>query len=130
MVQHSLAGARASVGAWNPFESGRAPFDWARIRAFAAATDSDPHAILAAVLIGSPQFAVRCMDNKLARVLSAAVRHADARMGDRLARLEVSRLIAAFGQMFATLERDLAAREAEAADWLGDTSPPTPKGSD
>lgn len=102
------------------FESGRGGLDWDRIRAFADATGSDPHAILAAVMIGSPDFAVRSMDNKLASILVAAVRRFDARLGDGLCRIEVGRLIAAFRKLFDDLETDLLAREAEARTWLSD----------
>ena len=101
------------------FESGRSQLDWPRIKAFAAATDSDAHAILGAVVIGSPDFAVRCMDNKMASVLVVAVRRFDDRMGDALSRFEVGRLIAAFRKAFDDLEQDLKAREDEARTWLG-----------
>jgi hypothetical protein len=106
------------------FASGRSQLDWERIKAFATATDSDAHAILISVMIGSPDFAVRCMDNKLASVMVAAARRFDARVGDRLSSFEVGRLIAAFRKMFDDLETDLAAREAEAADWLQQVDPP------
>lgn len=111
------------------FESGRSQLDWDRIKAFAIATDSDPHGILTAVTIGSPEFAVRCMDNKLASVMVAAARRFDARLGDRLSSFEVGRLIAAFRKLFDELETDLVAREAEAADWLHAVDPRGSRGA-
>lgn len=106
------------------FEAGRSQLNWARIREFAKATDSDAYAILAAVMIGSPDFAVRCMDNKLATVLLVGVRRFDARMGDAIALFEVSRLIAAFRKAFDDLEADLAARDAQSRAWMEGDDPP------
>ena len=100
------------------FEAGRTYLDFERIKAFALATDSDPHAILAAVMIGSPAFALRSTDNKLTSVLMTALRRFDERLGDDVARFEVGRLIAAFRRTFADLEADLAARDAQAKIWF------------
>lgn len=102
------------------FESGLSHLDWPRVKAFATATDSDAHAILIAVVIGSSDFAVRCMDNKLASVLVVALRRFDQRLGDSLTQLEVGRVIAAFRKVFDDLEADLAWREAQAHAWLSD----------
>ena len=103
---------------YHHFEGGRAHIDIDRIRSFAEATDSDPHAILTAVLIGSPAFAARTMDNKMVSVLISGAQRFDERLGDRLSRIEVARFIAATRRMFDDLEADLAERDEEARRWL------------
>lgn len=105
------------------FEAGRGQLNFERIKAFALATDSDPHAILTAVMIGTPAFALRCIDNKLASVLLVAVKRFDGRMGDAVSHFEVGRLISAFRKLFDDLEADLAVRDAEVRAWLDDPEP-------
>jgi len=104
------------------FESGRTYLDLERLIAFAEATDSDACGILAAVLMGSPMFAVRSMDNKLMSVLLGGAQRLNERLGDDLSRLEVGRLIAAVRKVFDELEAELAARHDEAQAWLNTTS--------
>ena len=60
---------------YHHFEGGYAQLDVERIRRFADATDSDPHAILTAVLLGAPAFAARTMDNKMMSVLIALLKN-------------------------------------------------------
>ncbi len=115
------------IRTYQNFEAGRIHLDFEKIKAFAAATDSDPHAILAAVMIGSPAFALRSTENKLTSVLMTALKWFDERLGDDIARIEVGRLIKAFRRTFADLETELAARDAEARDWFDSGDPPTPK---
>jgi hypothetical protein len=110
------------------FEAGRTHLDFERIKAFAAATDSDADAIVVAVLIGSPAFALRSMDNKLTSVLMTALSRFDERVADNIARIEVGRLIAAFRRIFDDLEANLAARDALAQGWLNPK--PTPNTND
>ncbi len=100
------------------FESGRTRLDVERIGLFAAATESDVHAILTAVAIGAPQFAARCMDNKLMSVLVAGVQRFDERLGDDLARIQVARYISAARAMFDELEADLARQDDALRAWL------------
>lgn len=114
------------------FEAGRTHLDFEKIKRFAMVTNSDPNAIVVAVLIGSPAFALRSIDNKLTSVLMTALRRFDERVADDLARIEVGRLITAFRRTFADLESELAARDAEARDWLGGCAgdPPACEGVD
>lgn len=101
------------------FEAGRSQVDLLpRIRAFAQATDGDPHGILIAMALGVPELAVHSLDNKFVSVLLVAARRFDERLGDRLARFEVGRLIAAFRKAFDELEAELETREAAARDWF------------
>lgn len=107
------------------FEAGRAKLNLERLDAFADATQSDPYAVMAAVMIGSPQFAARSSDNKLMMVLMLALRRLDERLGDDISRLEVGRLVAAFRRTFTDLETDLAERDAAITKWLADNTKPS-----
>lgn len=117
-VKDTAAAMGLALRTYQHFESGRSQLDFERIKAFALATDSDAYAILVAVLIGSPEFAVRCMDNKLASALIVAVKRFDERVGDAIPRLEVGRSIAAFRKMFDDLESDLRTRDEQSRAWL------------
>lgn len=107
-----------NIRTFRHFEAGKTQLDFARIRAFADATDSDPYAILAAVMLETPAFAAHTIDNKIMTVIMAGVRRFEDRLGDRMARIEVSRLVAAFRKVFDGLEAELLEREAEAQAWL------------
>ena len=111
------------IRTYQNFEAGKIHLDFEKIVAFAAATDSDPHAILAAVMIGSPAFALRSTKNKLTSVLMTALQRFDERLGDDIARIEVGRLIKAFRKVFTDLETELAERDAQTRRWFdnGDT---------
>lgn len=113
------------IRTYQNFEAGRIHLDFEKIKAFAAATDSDPHAILAAVMIGSPAFALRSTQNKLTSVLMTALQRFDERLGDDIARIEVGRLIKAFRKVFADLETELAARDAQTRRWFDDGGTPS-----
>ena len=115
------------IRTYQNFEAGRIHLDFEKIKGFAAATESDPHAILAAVMIGSPAYALRSMENKLTSVLMTALKRFDERLGDDIARIEVGRLIKAFRRTFDDLETELAERDAQARDWLDSGDPPVPK---
>ena len=103
---------------YHHFEGGYAQLDVERIRRFADATDSDPHAILTAVLLGAPAFAARTMDNKMMSVLIAGAQRFDERLGDDIARIEVARFIAATRRMFDDLEAELSRSDQDARNWL------------
>ncbi len=107
-----------NIRTYRHFEAGKTYLDFDRIRAFADATDSDAHAILAAVMLETPIFAVHAIDNKVMGVIMAGVRRFEERLGDRMAQIEVFRLVAAFRRTFDQLELELDAREGEAQRWL------------
>ena len=101
------------------FEAGRSHLHLLpRIRTFARATDSDPHAIVAAMVLDAPDLALHSLDNKLVSVLMVAIQRFDARLGSGLARFEAGRLIATFRKAFDDLEADLRARDSAARAWL------------
>jgi transcriptional regulator with XRE-family HTH domain len=65
------------------FEAGRGPLNVDRVHRFAQILDVDPFAILAAMEIRSPQFAVRCAEHKLMTVMMVAVQEFDAAVTTR-----------------------------------------------
>lgn len=107
-----------NIRTYRHFEAGKTYLDFDRIRAFAHATDSDAHAILAAVMLETPDFAAHAIDNKVMSVIMAGVRRFEERLGARMAQIEVFRLVAAFRRTFDELETELLARERDAQAWL------------
>lgn len=81
------------------FEAGKGRISYARISSFAEATNSDPAAILCAVLLQSPAFAVRCMENKFAAVAMATLREIDEELGEDLTAINASAAITAFEKL-------------------------------
>lgn len=81
------------------FEAGKGRISYARISSFAEATNSDPAAILCAVLLQSSAFAVRCMENKFAAVAMTTLREIDDELGDELAAINASAAIVAFEKL-------------------------------
>ena len=69
------------------------------------------------MVIGSPEFARRSADNKMATILTVAVQRFDRTIQDRLLDLDARTLIAAVTGMFDTLlDGDEASEQAQA--WL------------
>lgn len=102
------------------FEAGAGRLNLGRIHQFAAALDCDPIAIVAAVLLDAPQFAVRCADNKLMYILFLSLQDFDAASGDGIARLEPRTLISAFDRLFAHLAAEAARKDHSLEAWLQD----------
>ena len=59
------------------FEAGKGKINLERIHRFAEATDSDPYAIIDCMALGSPEFAVRCADNKAMLALRVVTQEFD-----------------------------------------------------
>ena len=89
-----------SVRAYERFEAGHIRFNLDYVRRFARATDCDPHAIVLALLTGSPEFAVRSADNRFATILMIGLRQFDETVGDGLSEMEVRTLVSAVTAMF------------------------------
>jgi len=94
------------------FESGRARFDFAVVARFAAALNADPFAIVFAVQIASPAFAVRVADNRFMALLMSAVAVFDEEAGDAAAALDARYLQACFRAMASDLASEARARGA------------------
>jgi transcriptional regulator with XRE-family HTH domain len=82
----------------------------------------DSYAILAAVEINSPDFAVRCLDNKLVTVFLMGLKDFDARFQDSIAQLDPATLMSAFRSALDELGRIAQERSAVAGGGLGDDS--------
>jgi len=85
------------------FESGRARPNLERIHRFAQEANADPHGIWAAMMIGSPNFALRTADNRLMSAFLIALEEFDQAAGDDIALLETGAIVAAFTASFAVL---------------------------
>jgi hypothetical protein len=82
--------------------------------------DADPYAILMAIEIGSPEFAVRCAGNKLVTGLTIAMLELDAAAGDDIAQLDPVLLMRAFTQLGDGLAAQARERRAIAERWRPD----------
>jgi len=102
------------------FESGQGALDLTKLWRFADATDSDPFAIVIALVVGSPDYALRSMDNKAASILLASLKHFNDRVGDRMVHVGSAAFIEAFKRQFDSLEEHLAKRDQSTERWLAE----------
>lgn len=86
------------------FESGAGRLDFAKVRRFAEVVDADPFAILIAVMIESPRFAISTAGNKAATAMLVAIERLDRDLGDRLAQIDTAVLMAEVGEAFHRLK--------------------------
>jgi transcriptional regulator with XRE-family HTH domain len=107
-----------SLRTYQDFEAGRGRLNTDYVHRFAKVTNSDPHAILHAVAIGTPQFAVWCADNKFLTVFEIELQRFAERMGDRIRTLEPRDLILAVSTLFEALELESRDRALDAQSWL------------
>jgi transcriptional regulator with XRE-family HTH domain len=111
------AAMNMALRTYERFESGATRLNLDHVHRFAAATNSDPYALILAVVIGSPEFARRSADNKMATILTIAVQRFDRTIQDRLLDLDARTLITAVTGMFDTLlDGDETSEQAQA--WL------------
>ena len=101
------------------FEAGGGCMNIARIMEFARVTESDPYAIVASVMIGSPALAVRTMDNKILMAFAILLQEFNADVGDDVRQVETSAVISAFSAAFKSFSNAAAARsENSSTEWL------------
>lgn len=100
------------------FEAGAGRVNLERIHRFAEATDSDPYAIVASLSLGSPEFALRCADNKLMTIVMVALQDFDRDHGALAAALDARTLINAFNRIFKDLGELAVQRDRDARAWL------------
>jgi transcriptional regulator with XRE-family HTH domain len=112
------------------FESGAGRMNRDRIHRFADAIDVDPYAIFVALDIGSPEFAIRCADNKLMMILTMALLEFDLTVGDGIQRLETTQVIEAFTSCFDGLHEKAKASEAFVETWMAEKALPNRPPSD
>jgi len=106
------------------FEAGRGPLNVERVHRFAQILDVDPFAILAAMEIRSPQFAVRCAEHKLMTVMMVAVQEFDASAGDEIGRLNAAAIISGLTRVFDALAKEAREGDAFAQRWMDEAEPP------
>jgi len=100
------------------FEAGRGRLTYERIARFAEVTNSDPLAILAAVPLQSPEFALNCADNKLMTILMIAMAELNEELGEDIVYLEPRTLIGAFTKVRTDLVEHVRKRDLFAETWL------------
>ena len=111
-------GMNMALRSYEHFESGAGRINIERIHRFAEVTDSDPHGIIAALALGSPDFALRCADNKLATILVVVLQEFDEDAGDAINDLDARTLINTFTKTLRDLAVQSVHRDAEADAWL------------
>jgi transcriptional regulator with XRE-family HTH domain len=94
-VGETAAAMNLSLRTYQRFEAGETRLNLDHLHRFAAVTKSDPHALLMAVAIGSPAFAVHCADNKLGSVVTIALQKLDETLGPRIGELDTRSLVSA-----------------------------------
>jgi transcriptional regulator with XRE-family HTH domain len=102
------------------FESGKAKLNVDRVHQVAKILNADPYAILAAIDIGSPAYALRTIENKMGTLWLMALLEFDATVQDDIGRLAPAVLIASFTKMFDELLFLARERDASAQDWMSD----------
>lgn len=106
-----------SLRAFENFENGRGRLNVERIHQFATLLGADPHAVLAAFEIRSPEFALRCANNKLMSILMLAIHDFDAKAQDAIVGLDPLFLMQAFSAFFDQLAEHAAERQDVITRW-------------
>jgi len=104
------------------FEAGRSHHNIARIHHFARVVGADPYAILVAIEIKSPTFALRCIDNQLMTIIILAIQEFDGRAKDNVALLDPRTLMAACRKFFEGLIAQSGELDAYLEGWMLDRS--------
>jgi hypothetical protein len=108
------------------FEAGRGKINVDRVHQFAKILDVDPFAILAAVEIRSPQFAIECAEHKFMTVFMVTLQEFDARARSNIGRLNAATIVSGFTRIFDALAREAADGDDFIDSWMGDSDPPEP----
>ena len=106
-----------SLRTYQRFEAGTTRFNLDHIHRFAVATRSDPYAIILAMAIGSPAFAVHSADNKIGTIITIGAQKFDQTLGARISELDTHALVDAVAGMFDRLT-DRVLQPDPAKAWL------------
>ena len=104
-------------------ESGKGRISFERVMAFSKAADVDGWALLASVPLGSPDFALRCADNKLMTILLVSMMELEEDLGDDMIYLQPGTLIGAFTRLRNDLAQHVRKRDQYAETWLSEKTP-------
>jgi len=99
-------------------EAGTGRMTYARIVAFAEATDSDAIAILTSVTLGTPDLAIRCADNKLMTIMMIAMKDLNDDLGNDITYLSPQELVGGFTRLTRDFAQQVRKRETFAEEWL------------
>jgi transcriptional regulator with XRE-family HTH domain len=106
------------------FEAGHGPLNVDRVHCFARILDVDPFAILVAMEIRSPRFAINCADHKMATAIMVMLQDFDAAAGDDIRRLNAATIIANVTRALDALAKEARESEAFAERWMDEAEPP------
>lgn len=106
------------VRTYEHLEAGTARITYARIAAFARATDSDPVAILAAVPLRSADFAQRAADNKLMTIVFTMLWELNEELGPDIQYIEARTAIGAMDRLAKELINHVRGRDQYAEHWM------------
>ena len=118
---------------YSNFEAGRGQLSVAKIHQFAEIVGADPYAILIALDIKSPSFALRCMDHQFMAMLVLQIQDFDARVQDSFTRIDPRILFSLTRQFFDGLVEQSEEVDASLERWMLDRSlhePPAPEDPD
>lgn len=104
-------------------ESGKGRISFERVMSFARAADVDGWALLASVPLGSPDFALRCADNKLMTILLVSMKELEDDLGNDMTYLQPGTLIGAFTRLRNDLAQHVRKRDQFAETWLSEKTP-------
>ena len=99
------------------FEEGKRSLSLERIEAFALATESDALGLILAIQFEDPDFAVRVAGNRAASVFAVELREFHAKIGEGMAKMEVSMLFTRYQALFSQLANDLERSKTRAEAW-------------
>lgn len=85
------------------FENGKGRLNVARVHQFAALLNADPYAILDALEIRSPEFALRCANNKMMMIHIMALEAFDAKAQDLIVGLDALDLMKRYTDFYDSL---------------------------
>jgi hypothetical protein len=105
------------------FEAGRGKINVDRIHQFAKVLDVDPYAILAAVEIRAPGFAVACAEHKMMTVFMVGLQEFDANANAAVAKLNTATIVTGFTHVFEALAREATGGEDYLDSWTSEAEP-------
>jgi len=99
------------------FEAGEGLLKAERIFAFARATDADPYALWASAKLGTPDFALACIDNKLVLLFVTHARRLFESTGADLGKLQPQVIVEALAAAFTLMRTEIDRSRSAAATW-------------
>jgi len=102
-VQDVAAAMGLKPRTYEYFEAGQGQITLERLHRFAQVVSADPNGLVAAIMIGSPEFALRSADNKLVTAFLITLQDFDLAGRDDLKRIDTTTYLAAFSETFERL---------------------------